>query len=250
MKRISAALATAALVSTACSHNAMGPGNFDQLLNQDVATIAADAAGRDVEMMRGPGGRFGFGFRADPGKFDCTSMTHEGETVTRTCTYKDAAGNTQTAYDSLTTASVNVHATVTGTVDRGHWSGTVNDVRDFTVSGLTGHETTLIWNGTGSGASSRVKESQDGAARQFDLTHSETVTNLVIPVPRTSTSWPLSGTIVRSETIKITGGTDFNTTKQRDATITFDGTQFATVTINGETFKVDLAQRGRAKRSR
>jgi hypothetical protein len=71
---------------------------------------------------------------------------------------------------------------------------------------------------------------------------------VVIPVPKTETSWPKSGTITRNVTVTFTGGEKGGTTEQRTATITFDGTQFATVTVNGDTFKFDLAGRGHPDR--
>ena len=70
-----------------------------------------------------------------------------------------------------------------------------------------------------------------------------TITNLVIPVPRTATSWPTSGTVTKNVVAKRN-----DKTIERHVTITFNGTQFATVTVNGESFEFDLSQRGRPKR--
>ncbi len=231
----------------ACSKDGAGPTSSDLLLNQEVANVSADAAARDVEFMHGPGGPMGFGFHGDRAHFDCAAGEAHGLTVTRTCIYKDADGDNQAAYDSVTTSSVSVHVTVTGSVDRGHFSETVNDVRDYTVSGLTGEETQQTWNGTGSGTSTKVRD-KDSMTIQLDMTHQESATNVVIPVPHTDNSWPLSGTIQEHVTVKITGGSKDGTTETRDVTITFDGTQFATVTVNGDTFQVDLAARGKPER--
>ncbi|HEX4932588.1 MAG TPA: hypothetical protein VFV33_05370, partial [Gemmatimonadaceae bacterium] len=60
-------------------------------LNADVAAVSVETLGQDVELMRGPGGAFGFGLAADRGRFECSSEGRDGLTVTRTCTYKDAA---------------------------------------------------------------------------------------------------------------------------------------------------------------
>lgn len=231
------------LLVAACS-SSTGPGSPDLLLDQAVASMAGEGAAQHVEMMRGPGGPHGFGFQADPSRFECTDGARDGLTVTRTCTFKDSQGNSQTAYDPQTTASVSQHIEVNGTLDRGHMSGTVHRVSDLTVAGLAGTETSMTWNGTSSETSTRVHEAEDGQ-RQMDMSSNETITDVVIPVPRTDTSWPRSGTITRNVTVTFTGGPKAGTTEQRTVTITFDGTQFATVTVNGDTFTFDLAGRGK-----
>lgn len=74
------------------------------LVNADVATVSSDVVGQDVEVMRGPGGIFAFGMAAERGKFECTSAARDGLTATRTCVYKDAAGNTTPEAFRLITA--------------------------------------------------------------------------------------------------------------------------------------------------
>lgn len=228
----------------ACS---VGPSD-DSNVNLDVAAAAAETAAQNVEVMHGPGGIHGFGLRFEGGRFDCEPKTREGLTVTMSCTYKDAAGNTQTAYDAVTTASVAVHVDVKGTFDRGHMSGTVDRKSDLTVTGLAGAETKMTWNGSESGTMTHSHQAEGQETRRYDMTFTGTTSNVVIPVPRTETSWPLSGTTTHQTTIKFTGGEKGGTTEQRNVTVTFNGTQFATVTVNGETFEVDLAKRGRPDR--
>lgn len=241
MRRLALVLPVLALA--ACTTG--GTDSADLVLSQDIATVAADAAAQDVELMRGPGGPLGMHLPADPSKFECTSDSREGLTVERSCVFKDAGGAVQAAYDATTTASVTVHAKMDGTVNRGHWGGEIHRVRDFTVSGLAGAETKITWNGTGSGTAAGVHPTREGTSVTYTMTENQTVTNVVIPVPRTETSWPLSGTIATSMTAKMG-----DSTKVRNAVITFDGTQFATVTVNGETFQFDLAGRGRASHGR
>ncbi|MCC6316726.1 MAG: hypothetical protein IT361_03460 [Gemmatimonadaceae bacterium] len=216
----------------------------DAVLSADVATIAADAAATDVELMRGPGaGPFGLGLLARPGHFECNREARGGLDVERTCTYKDAAGVTQPAYDSLTTASVSMHAVISGEITRPHWTATVNRVRDFTVSGLAGRETSMTWNGTDSATATRVRVS-DGETRTYSIRGKGTINAVMIPVPRTATSWPTSGTITRHVVATRPDGS----LVERGVTITFNGTQFAVVTVNGETFEFDLSQRGKPRR--
>jgi len=237
------------LALAACS-NGTGPDTTSSALTQDVATVTADVAAQDVELMRGPGGLFGLRLPADPARFECTSHEWGPLTITRTCTFYDGGGVEQLTYDPQTTASVDLHAEVHGSVDRGHWSGSVDRVRDLTATGLEGDNTSITWNGTGSGQVTRVRELQDSTVKQFDLSQSFTVSDVTIPVPRTENGWPLSGTITTSVTAKITGGPNDGTDKHFDVTITFDGTSTATVTVNGETFQFDLNNRYRAERRR
>lgn len=241
-------LAFGALVAVAAC--ADGTGSADVMLDSDVALFSADAAGQDIEFMRGPGGRFGIGLPAGPGNFECTDAEFRGLTVTRSCRFYDADGNEQESFVAGETDRAVVHIEVDGSIDRGEWSGTVSRVRDFEVTGLTGDDGTATWNGSGSGTMSRIHQTRDGEAVQKDMVSEETVTDVVIPVPRRPDGWPLSGTITSSVTVTITGGPRDGETRTRDVTITFDGTQYATVTVNGETFTIDLANRQHARRGR
>jgi len=229
------------MILAACGSDGTSPA--DAALNQDVATFTADAAGQDIEFMRGPGGRFGMGLLARPGQFECNDFAPPGLTVTRTCEYYDADGGSQSAYDPETTDKVVMHVEVDGMVDRGDWSSTIHRVRDLTVTGLAQDTGIVTWNGSGTGTMSRIRQTSDGTEVQKDMTSANTVTDVMIPVPRSPTGWPLGGTITSSVTVTITGGVHDGETHQRDVTTTFDGTQYATVTVNGETFTVDLAER-------
>lgn len=212
-------------------------------VTMDVATVATELGAQDVEMMHGPGGAFGFGWRADLGRFNCESADWGGLTVVRTCTYKDADGVVQEAYDTSTTESVAVHTEISGAIDRGRWSATFARTSDLVVSGLAGANTTKIWNGAGAGSSTKVRTSDSAETREYHMTYSGTITNVVIPVPRTATSWPLSGTIAREVTVTFVGGPHDGETVTRSTSLEFNGTQYATLTVNGETFQVDLARR-------
>jgi hypothetical protein len=227
----------------ACGGEGVGPEAAPALFDQDVALFAAEGAGQDVELMRGPGGRFGLGLPADAGSFECGTFDRHGMTITRTCEFFDATGAPQTAYDAEATDSVVMHTEVSGSLDRGSWGGAVERVNDVTVSGLAGTETSVVWNGTGSGTMSRIRQTRDGGEAQFEMAGTHSVTDLEIPVPRAEDGWPLGGTINSFVTVTITGGERDGTTHERDVTITFDGSQFATVQVGDETFTVDLANR-------
>jgi hypothetical protein len=120
----------------------------------------------------------------------------------------------------------------------------------MTVSGLQGDEQTRTWNGTGSSSTSRSRHTQDGQARTYNMDESVSVQNVVVPHRNNDTRdpWPLSGSITRTVAVQILDG-DGNVLREltRTVVITFNGTQFVTLTVTGpngsETFEVDLAQR-------
>ncbi|MEO6447193.1 MAG: hypothetical protein ABIZ91_14425 [Gemmatimonadaceae bacterium] len=117
MKRtMKVGVAALSVALAACGMDTTGAAQLgavgNALINADIASMTTDVVGQDVEVMRGPGGNFALGLRAERGKFECTAEAKEGLTITRTCVFKDASGNVQSAYDSLTTASVSVNATV------------------------------------------------------------------------------------------------------------------------------------------
>lgn len=249
MRITATALMTVLLASASgCSDGGPNPGDAVATLDRDVALFAADAAGQDIEVMRGPPGRFGLGLGADPAHFDCGTVARDGITLTRTCEFFDAAGAPQAAYDPTDTDSVFMHVEMRGTIDRGEWSATVDRVRDIAVSGLAGQETQLTWNGSGSGTMSRIRQTRDGGEVQLDMSGTQRVTNVIVPVPRTEDGWPLGGTVTSTVTVSITGGLHDGESHTRDVTIVFDGSQYAQVTLNGETFTVNLADRSHAPR--
>jgi hypothetical protein len=219
-----------------------GPRDLTSL-EANLALVAVEQAAQDVELMRGPGGPWGLGLPAMPGRFECNTVELVNWTITRTCAFYDADGNEQEAYDPETTASATLHIEVSGGMERDQMSATMERVRDLTVAGLAGAETAITWNGTGTTEMSRVRTAWSGEQVEMALSAEESITDVVIPVPRTETGWPLGGTITQHVVVTFTGGRRDGTTRERDVTITFDGTQFATVTVNGETFTVDLALR-------
>jgi hypothetical protein len=237
------------MVLAACSGEQLTTGGTSDapLLNSDLAKESADAAAEDVELMGGPAGTLGFGFAAPAFAplvtWSCESRQRDGLTVTRSCVFKDADGNVQQQYDRNTTASVEITVHVTGTENRGNWEATVDRERHLVVSGLTGIETTRTWNGTGNGVVSRSRHTDGGSERTYDITYTTTITNVVVPVPRTDHGWPISGTITRHAIVHITGGPRDGQTVERDITITFNGSNTATATIGTDHFTIDLETR-------
>lgn len=238
------ALAVLAACSSTEPNSAAGPNAVsNQNVTMDVAMVATELGAQDVEAMHGPGGGFGFGLRPDLGRFSCDSLVREGLTVVRTCSYADSDGVAQGAYDSTATATVTVHTEISGAFGRDRWSASMNRMSDLVVSGLAGANTTMIWNGSSSGAASRVRQVDSAETREYNMTFSGSITDVVIPVPHTDSSWPLSGVIARDVSVTFVGGPRDGTTVTRSTTLEFNGTQYATLTVNGESFQVDLARR-------
>ncbi|MBL8986551.1 MAG: hypothetical protein JNJ80_09775 [Gemmatimonadetes bacterium] len=232
----------------ACNQDGTDPSNqlLDLTMDRDLAVQTADAAAEDVELMGGAGGPLGLGFAAaaaeDDVPFRCGTHQRNNLTVVRTCTFKDAAGATQAVYHPLTTASATIHAEINGSVTREHWSAEVSRVRDLVVSGLAGQETTRTWNGTGSGESTRERHTENGN-REYQVEGAVTITAVVVPVPRTDDTWPLSGTISRQAKVTVVGGPNDGTVRERTVTITFNGTRLVPITVNGKSFTFDLRTR-------
>ena len=130
-------------------------------LNEAVAAVAADAAVEDVKQMfvaLGAEPALGASYDAAPPR-----------DFARTVTFYDAAGDMMDAYDAELTASINIVVTASGTVEREGWTATVSRNRDMTVSGLAGPETSRTWNGTGSGAVTGSRHTDEHGDRSYDM---------------------------------------------------------------------------------
>jgi len=236
-------VAAGVLIFSACSDTTTGPaGASDQLINFDVAMVAADGT---LDYLAAIG--------------DCGDGKRLPEGAERSCTvtYFDAAGNEQAAYDEVTTASMRMVTEINGELEREGWSATVARSREMTISGLEGAETSRTVNGSGSQAITRSNHSDENGTRTYEMFGTSSIDNVVHGVPLEDNPYPLSGSITRDMTVTIIGGEDDGETRSRLAVITFNGTQFATVTVNGETYEIDLAagrgrgpMRGRGPRRR
>lgn len=220
-----------ALAVAAC--DATGPADeLDTQINEDVALVAADAALDDLQQMAVPIGAASFDGAAPP------------HTRSRIVTYFED-GVESTAYNPETTDSIRIEVLVSGAVERGNWSASVERTRDLMVTGLGGDEDSRIWNGIGSSDVSRSVHNDSVGERSYDFSADAQIIDVVRGVPRSQNPWPLSGTITRSVVVTIVNGPNGDETRMRDVTIVFDGTQFAAITVNGETFVLDLAARDR-----
>ena len=217
-----------------CS-DANGP-NTDDALDADVAMVAADAALEDIQAMNSGFGGFG----SSPAMFSAGPPTERSRTVT----FFDAGGNAQDGYNAETTASINVVSDMSGSVTRDTWTATIERHRDMTITGLLETETSRTWNGTGDGSVQRSRHSDESGDRSYDMSSTSVIADVVRGLPRADNPYPLSGTITRTISITIVNGPNGDETRSRTVVITFNGTQFATLTINGgDSVDVDLAAR-------
>ena len=208
------------------------------------------------------------------GRLVCPDVTRNGITVKRSTQFKDAAGNVQQAFDSLTTNSVNVESQVSGTLtfdraadslsgdDRGGRRGehewgrgpgglllgdtsrvltattTINSSSSRTVTGLAQGSTERTVNGTAAGTESTTGTSSRGSFTA-SRTVGDTTTGLVIPVASSGTgpAYPRAGTTVRSIQASLQYAGESAVTLTRREVVTYDGSTTAQVTIteNGAT---------------
>lgn len=221
---------------------------LESLVTLDVASVAGDAFIEDVadlwlDFDVGLGDQF---------EASANQVSHESSHVrTVTKTFYDAEGNEQEAYDKVTTASVHVVSEVSRDRSRENESGTKSfssstlRTRDKTITGLEGDETTRTANGTGTQSKSRSRHSDEKGDRNYDMTGTTVISDVVHGIPKWKNPYPLSGTITRDITAVIVNGRNGNETRTKHVAITFDGTHLAHFTVNGELFEVDLSIRGK-----
>ncbi len=177
--------------------------------------------------------------REASGTYVCTHEGFGGLQGSTRITFFDESGAVQDAYDESLTASVQIQSEMEGTFDRGRFSGSMSRTRDLTVSGLAGEETVRIWSGTTHGSSTRTHTGGELAGEEISTTSTSTIEDLSLPLPENETGpWPLSGHITTE--MSATGGRHEG---EHTVAITFDGTQFATLTVDGVEMTVDLAAR-------
>jgi len=214
------------LALAACDESPTDTDALDQSINFDAAMVSADATIEDVQALRDAhlGGFF-----------------MNGRSGTRSVTFYDASDVEQAAYDEMTTAKIQMVMEMTRELEREGWSASATRSREMTVTGLEGVETTRTVNGSGSEAMTRSRHTDTQGLRTYEMTGTRTIENVVHEVPRDG-AYPQSGTITRNMSITITteGGTE---TRTREVVITFNGTQYPEMTVDGEMYEVDLEAR-------
>ena len=223
-----------------CNDATTGPDVLNSQFTATAALVAADAALEDLSAMGLVPG-LASGISAAPGQ---GGMGPRGDLVRdRQVTFFDGAGGEQDELDPLTTASIHTILTMTGDIARDGLTASIDRSRDMWVTGLEGEETERTWNGTGSQTHTRSRVDDDRGTRSYSLVGDATIDDVVRAVDREAHPWPLSGSITRHVIVTIEGGPNGGGTRERTTVIVFDGTQFATLTVDGEVFQVDLDAR-------
>lgn len=229
--RISTGLIVIGLIAlAACDDSPTDTTAFDQSINYDVAMVSADATIEDVQALRD----------AQHGGFFM-----EGRSGTRTVTFYDAAGTEQDAYDEMITEKIHMVMEMTRELEREGWSASTTRTREMAVTGLEGDETTRTVNGSGSEAMTRSRHTDTEGLRSYEMSGTRIIENVVHEVPREG-SYPLSGTITRNMSITITTE-DGTKTRTREVIVTFNGTQYPEMMVDGELYEVDLEARDRQR---
>jgi len=228
----------AILMLGACQDFSSGPDLLDDQITSAAALVAADAVLEDLSAMNDAFG----GAAGAPGMGGGGMMgPRQGLVRDRVVTFFDASGAEQDERDPLTTASIHTVMTVTGDIARDNFSASIDRSRDLWVTGLEGEETQRAWNGTGAQSHTRTRIDDDLGNRSFSLVGDATTTDVVRAVDREEHPWPLSGSITRHVVITVENGPNGDEVRERTVVTVFNGTQFATLTVNGEVFEVDLA---------
>lgn len=235
-----AAVFVAALATAACGETSQQPEMLDPSLDV-VAQTSADAALADLGFMGSDIGAVLTFTASDPGT---SGLGLAGpQRPTRNATFYDSDGNVMQAYDSLLTASISWSSSHSREVSRGSMSGSMSHERDMRVTGLLGDETERTHNGSGSDARQRLRVDDENGDRSYSMESAVTIESVVKAVDREARPWPLSGSITRQVQVEIVNGPEGDVSKSFTAVLTFDGTQFPTMLVNGEAFQVDLAAR-------
>lgn len=264
LHRTAAALCLTLLV-TACGDSA-GPTESDvsaavaTATTLDIATVAGDAAKEDVETFRVNRGAFGIGqsldferfSRWDPCPYDaassrfvCAERSRGPFTYTRSYAYANAAGAAMNAFSPTLTAAANFKWSISGTITKTRWSGSMSRNRDITFSGLNGNSLAITVNGTGSGERQRTVFLRDsagpnGLTREYNMDASLVIRNVVTSAVALPDAYPASGTITRNYAVTRTDATNGTTTTTRNSVVTFNGTALVSLVVNGKEFILNL----------
>lgn len=246
------AFAAVAATLTACD-DSTAVDEFDDAMVLDAAILAADATVEEVTMW---GETLGFGM--SPAAVESQYDTHTGSAAmgrpggrgdwsgefsgTRSVTCYDEQEVEQEECDRLTTESMHLIRDIEGMIERDNFSAEISRERDMWVTGLLGEETHRTWNGEGSSLTARSGVLEDGSERSHTVEGEFSFEDVVVPIPGSENRWPVSGTITRTMTVTRISG-DTNETRTVEIVVTFDGTEFATIVINGEVMEIDLSTR-------
>ena len=140
-------------------------------------------------------------FNAGSGRVECAADTRNGITTLRSVGFTNAAGAAQSAFDSVTTNTINTIVTVSGTfVRRDSSVTTLSHNSNRTVTGLAAGSTRHTINATSAGTESSTGTNRDGAFTANRVA-SDTISGLIVPVADTGKTYPIAGTVIRNMSV-------------------------------------------------
>jgi hypothetical protein len=169
-------------------------------------------------------------FNASNGRVECAADTRNGITTLRSVAFTNAAGTAQSAFDSVTTNTINTVVTVSGTVTRRDSSvTTLAHNSNRTVTGLAAGSTKHTINATSAGTESTTGTNKDGAFTAKRVA-SDTISGLIVPVTDTGKTYPTAGTVIRNMSVTRTvAGTTTSSTRRE--VLTYDGSATAKMVV-------------------
>ena len=161
----------------------------------------------------------------------CAPVTRSGMTIRRSFVFLDAGGNAQ-GRRTETTVAMNTRIGVTGTIVTDRGSITIDRDSDLTVSGLAPGSTSHTLNGTEAGRIAGTHRTDRGTISTTESFNART-DHVVVPVPRSPSAWPLSGTSSRRSSVTaVRDGSSETRTRTFGHQVTFNGTRFVPVTLS------------------
>lgn len=161
----------------------------------------------------------------------CAPVTRNGLTIRRSFVFFDASGNAQ-GRRTESTVAMNTRIGVSGTIVTERGSVTIDRGSTLTVSGLAPGSTSHTLNGAEAGTITGTRRTDRGTVTTSETFNART-DNVVVPVPRSPTAWPLSGTSTRRSSVTASReGSTETRTRTFGHQVTFNGTQFVPVTVS------------------
>ncbi len=171
-------------------------------------------------------------YASTTGRWSCTPFVNaQGLTIIRSYAYIDASGNPTKRYNDTTTAKVDYDVQADGPIgDGATLTGTTHRHVLEVMSGLTGHETSRVWDGSGTSADTNTYSDSSGS-RHYAGARIDSLLALTFAQPRPPHAYPLSGTTVQnvSYTVNSTGKSTETRSVSRRIVVTYDGTAVASV---------------------
>lgn len=186
-------------------------------------------------------------YSAAAGRWTCAPFVNgRGLTVLWSYAYSDAAGKPMEKYDALATEKIDYRSQLSGPVGDGtSFVGVTHRTSEQTSSGLTGKETTRVWNGVGVSGDTVSYHDASGGSRRYAGVEIDSIKAVTYSQPRTVGSYPLSGQLVRVARYTVTASGKSTETRSVSRTVvtTFDGSADVPIRLGSMSCTLHLATR-------